>query len=314
MNAHSSAGGGSDPSSNDSMLMMPLKILAWPFLFVARLLYKHWFSYLIGRVLRDENRVYSIKFIWYGDSVYLHPMIWGSVILFFVCKSDTINAGWPLFIWFVLLSLCFLTIMYNFNILKGSILAVSVVAVFGLAYVANSEWDWNPLRMLSDHIVWLKAEVTPGFYVASAYIFSLLICGEVFKSWLFNRVELDESYVYEHRFLQSTSREPIFARGLKRETKDLLELLILGAADIQYRTKSGTKRFKNVPGASLGLGTAIDSMLDYRRKGQINLEKKGQDNSDQARLSDAMHDMADGTYDDGMDDDMGDDGDAGDLS
>jgi len=298
--------------------MLPLKILAWPFIFVGSLLYRHWFSYLIGRVLRDENRVYSIKFIWYGDSVYLHPMIWGSVILFFVTKSGVVGEGWPLFIWFVLLTICFLTIMYNFNILKGAILIVSLVALFGLAYIANSEWDWNPLKIVSQHILWLKAEVSPGFYIASAYVFSLLICSEVLKSWFFNRVELDESYVYEHRFMQGTSREPIFARGLKRETKDLLELLILGAADIQYRTKTGSKRFKNVPGASLGLGAAIDSMLDYRRKGQISLEKKQGDDADQVRLSDAVPDMADGTYDDGMDDDGGDDGgddgDAGDMS
>jgi two-component system sensor histidine kinase KdpD len=85
----------------------------------------------------------------------------------------------------------------------------------------------------------------------------LLIVAEVVWAWMFNRVELDESYVYEHRFLKSTTREPIFARGLKRETRDLLELLILGAGDIEHRTKTGAKRFKNVPGASLGLGRAI---------------------------------------------------------
>ena len=61
------------------------------------MLYKNWLSYLFGRVLRDESRIYSIKFIWYGDSVYLHPMIWGSVVLYFVqtaaAKSGVRPAG-----------------------------------------------------------------------------------------------------------------------------------------------------------------------------------------------------------------------------
>ncbi len=44
------------------------------------------------------------------------------------------------------------------------------------------------------------------------------IAAEVVWAWLFHRVEIDESYVYEHQFLRATTREPIFARGLKRET------------------------------------------------------------------------------------------------
>ncbi len=61
---------------------------------------------------------------------------------------------------------------------------------------------------------------------------------------------------------------------MKRETKDLLELLILGAADIKHRTRTGYRTFKNVPAASLGLGAAIDSMLDFRRPGEIELDRK----------------------------------------
>jgi hypothetical protein len=43
--------------------LMPLKIVAWPFLALCHYFYDHWISYLVGRVLRDEDRVYSIKFI-----------------------------------------------------------------------------------------------------------------------------------------------------------------------------------------------------------------------------------------------------------
>src|SRR3990170_584765 len=112
--------------------LMPLKIIAWPFVALARYLYNHWISYLIGRVLRDEDRVYSIKFIWYGDSVYLHPMVWGSAVLFFVTKSEVFSPGWPLLVWFIALAVCFLTVMYNFDIVKASVLLVCVVAVFSL--------------------------------------------------------------------------------------------------------------------------------------------------------------------------------------
>jgi len=301
-----------DPHSADSEksgMPLPLKILAWPFVFLWNLLYKNWLSYLFGKVLRDENRIYSIKFIWYGDSVYLHPMIWGSVVLFFVVKSGLIGPGWPILIWFIMLCICFLTVIYNFDIFKAGILFVSVAAVFGLAYVSNSEWEWNPLGWVRSYVEGLDVTVSSGFYIASAWIFAFLISAELVWAWLFNRVELDESYVYERRFMQSTTREPIFARGLKRETKDLLELLLMGAGDIQHRTKNGYKRFKNVPGASLGLGRAIDSMLDHRRSGQVKLERKNRDDADQVMPSDAFPDLQDEVDDDGIHDDDGvDDG------
>jgi len=284
------------PSANaDSPLwLLPLKIVAWPFLFVSRVLWRNWLSYVFGSVLRDDRRVYSVKFVWYGESVYLHPMVWGSVILFFVVKSNVFTPGWPLFIWFIMLIVCFLTVMYNFDVFKVGILLISLIAVLSLVYISNLEWHWNPLRIASDHVQGLNVTVSAGFYVIAAYVFAVLIVAEVVWAWLFNRVELDESYVYEHKFLKSTTREPIFARGLKRETRDLLELLILGAGDIEHRTKTGAKRFKNVPGASLGLGRAIDSMLDYRRNDQIDLERKGRrDEGDQAAVTDAMPDLYD---------------------
>ena len=52
--------------------------------------------------------------------------------------------GWPLLIWFVMLAVCFLTVMYNFDVLKAGVLAMCIVAVFSLVYVSNVEWEWNP--------------------------------------------------------------------------------------------------------------------------------------------------------------------------
>jgi len=184
------------------------------------------------------------------------------------------GSGWPLLSWYILLAVCFFTVMYNFDIIKMTVLVVAVIAVVALSYIAIQRWAWNPFTVVHDHIVGLDLTVSAGFYVVSAYVFALLIVNEVVWAWLFHRVEIDESYVYERRFLQGTTREPIFARGLKRETKDLLELLILGAADIQHQTKTGYKRYKNVPGASLGLGAAMDAMLDYRRRDEIEFERK----------------------------------------
>ena len=291
-------------SENKSGLPLPLKILFWPFVFVWKTLYEHWLSYLFGRVLKDEHRIYSVRFISYGDSVYLHPMIWGSLILYVLARSELIGTGWPVLIWYILLCLCFLTVIYNFDIFKAGILIVSIVAVFGLAYISTAKWEWNPLARVGDYVRGLEITVSNTFYIASSWVFAILISVEVIWAWLFNRVELDESYVYERRFMQSTTREPIFARGLKRETKDLLELLIMGAGDITHRTKNGVKRFKNVPGASLGLGRAIDSMLDYRRPGQVQMEAGRHDDSDQVMPSDAFPDTQE---DDGIHDDGGDD-------
>ncbi len=282
-----------EAGSGMDLLLLPLKIIFWPFWALGKVLYGHWFSYVIGRVLRDEDRVYSIRFVWYGDSVYLHPMVWGSLILYVVVKSGVFESQWPLLTWFILLAVCFLTVIYNFNIIRATVLLVCIVAVLSLAYVANSEWEWNFLSVFAVHIKSLNASVEPGFYIIASYVFGMIIATEVFWAWLFNRVEIDESYIYERRFMQSTTREPIFARGLKRETKDLLELLIMGAADITHRTRNGFKTFKNVPGASLGLGTAIDALLDHRRPGQIDLERQRRREGSEAAMDDGMPDAID---------------------
>ena len=284
-------------------------ILLWPLVRLWKVLDRHWLSYLRGAVIKDQDRIYSVRFIWYGDSVYLHPMIWGSLILAGMARTTFFTPGWLLLGWFAVLFVCFLAIMYNFNVVKMAVLGVGLVAAFSLAYVSTVEFSWNPLSAIYGHIAYLEASVSPGFYVASAYMFTFLIGAEVVWAWLFHRVEIDESYVYEHQFLTTSTREPIFARGLRRETKDLLELLLLGAADIRHRTRKGFKRFKNVPFASLWVGTALDRMLDHRRPGQVKLEREaGEHDGEDARLEDAFHGDDDDGNDDGLDDGHDDDG------
>lgn len=300
MNASSQGGRPGERQAGKTWWSRVLRALCWPLVFVWHLLYQNWISYLVGSVRRDEQRIYSVRFIWYGESVYLHPMTWGSLVLYFVVRSGVFAPGWPLLVWFILLMLCFLTVMYNFDIFKVGVLVISLIAVFGIAYVSTSEWQWNPLRGIAEHIRQLNVSVSPGFYVVSCYAFLILIAAEMIWAWLFNRVELDESYVYEHRFMKGTTREPIFARGLKRETKDLLELLILGAADIEHRTKAGQKRFTNVPGASLGLGRAIDQMLDYRSAAETASGRAGHDLDDQVMLEHALPDVQDEPEDDAI--------------
>ncbi len=301
------------PSILYYLFVLPLKIIFWPLTTVFRFLYTNFISYIVGQTVRDANRVYSIKFVWYNDSVYLHPMIWGSLILFGIgtglktpgsFMEGAFDSSWLLLVWFILLGLSYVTIMYNFNVINTAILAVTVLALLGAAYFSTIQWAWNPLQALSIHAKWMTADVTPGFYLASAYVFLGLIVFELIWAWLFHRVEIDESYVYEHQFLKTSTREPIFARALRRETKDLLELLLLGAADIQHRTRNGAKTFKNVPFASLWLGRNIDRMLDHRRPGQIALEKgMGRDSAGEVRPEDAfgedMHDEDGGGWDDG---------------
>ncbi len=283
------------------LVKQPVWLLIWPIVRAVRFVNRHFLQYLFGHVMREDGRVYRIKFIWYADSVYLHPMIWGSVVLYALADAGVVASGWLLLIWLSALVLCYVTIIYNFNVIKSSILVTVVLALLGGAYFSTVEWHWNPLRALASHLAGLDAQVSPGFFLASAYVFFALIISEVVWAWLFHRVEIDESYVYEHQCLQGTSREPIFARGLKRETKDLLELLLLGAADIQHRTRNGVKRFKNVPFASLWLGSAIDSLLDVHRAGQSK-DKKQTDEADQVRITDAIHDeMGDEELDDADD-------------
>ena len=284
---------------------LPIWLFVWPVAGLWRAFYKHFLAYLIGTKVYDRKRVYSVKFVWYGDSVYLHPMVWGSLLLYALAISGAIPAGFLLLAWFAGLAVCYLTIMYNFNVIRTAILGIGLIALFGLAYVATVEFAWNPLTAVSGHVARLEAGVTPGFYIAAAYLFTALIASEVVWAWLFHRVEIDESYVYEHGFLQGSTREPIFARGMKRETKDLLEVLLLGAADIQHRTKNGYKRFKNVPFASLWLGTSIDSLLDHRRKGEIELTSKTDDVAALVRAQDAMSELDDDVDDDGDDGDFG---------
>jgi len=372
-------------SDSSSSKLRWLKLLFIPILWITKLLDKHFVSFIRGRVLKDETRVYSLRFVWYSDSVYLHPMIWGSLVLWFlatnavVVESDDVAAaatgasqaavaegdtaattpsdsataatsdtspaatddagaeagdtdvsgqtdgetegqpaeaqaektgmaawglkpGWLTMVWFISLGVCYMTTMHNFNVLRVAILIVVVLAVLGGSYYATHELELDLLAGVISHLDSLQATVTPGFYLVSAYFFAGLIVCEVFWAWLFQRVEIDESYVYEFRFLMGTAREPIFARGLRRETKDLLELALMGAADITHRTKNGVKRFPNVPFASLWLGLAFDKMLDYRRTGQIELEKRRQkDQSDQARLQDAMEEISEDWQDDAPD-------------
>ncbi|QDU94350.1 hypothetical protein [Lignipirellula cremea] len=287
------------------LFLFPLLCLLWPFRTGLRLLYRNFLSYIFGRVLRDSDRIYSIKFVYYGDSVYLHPMIWGSAAMGFLQQAGWVAPNWLLLVWFILLVVCYVTIMYNFDVVRTAILGVSILALMGGAYFSTIQFTLNPLRALASHIGSLNAEVSPGFYFASAYVFGGLIISDVLWSWLFRRVEIDESYVYEHQFLRTSTREPIFARGLRRETKDLLEMLLLGAGDIQHRTRNGVRRFNNVPFASLWLGTAIDAMLDHRRSGQIKLERKSrQDDADQATVDHAFPDddhELDDDHDDGDD-------------
>ena len=372
-------------SDSSSSKLHWLKLLFIPLVWIAKLLDKHFVSFIRGRVLKDETRVYSLRFVWYSDSVYLHPMIWGSLVLWFlatnavVVESDDVAAaatgasqaavaegdtaattpsdsataatsdtspaatddagveagdtdvsgqtdgetegqpaeaqaektgmaawglkpGWLTMVWFISLGVCYMTTMHNFNVLRVAILIVVVLAVLGGSYYATHELELDLLAGVISHLDSLQATVTPGFYLVSAYFFAGLIVCEVFWAWLFQRVEIDESYVYEFRFLMGTAREPIFARGLRRETKDLLELALMGAADITHRTKNGVKRFPNVPFASLWLGLAFDKMLDYRRTGQIELEKRRQkDQSDQARLQDAMEEISEDWQEDAPD-------------
>ncbi|MFP6676488.1 MAG: hypothetical protein VB878_15495, partial [Pirellulaceae bacterium] len=121
-------------------------------------------------------------------------MIWGGFILAaFAAPIDQTSAvaGWILLSWFILLFVCFLTIMYNFDVIKSAVMLVGVIAILGLAYIANMELAWNPLTSGFDKIKILGASVSPGFYMVSGFVFALMIASEIIWAWLFHRVEID---------------------------------------------------------------------------------------------------------------------------
>ena len=161
------------------MLITPLQIAFWPFASAGNFVHRNFLSYVLGYVVKDKKRIYSIRFVWYGDSIHLHPMIWGSLIMYALTTAGVMTAGWALLSWFVLLFLCYVTILYNFDIIKCVTLAVGVIAFFGAAYFATVELSWNPLAVAADHIRFLDASVSPGFFVAAAYVFLGLIFSEI---------------------------------------------------------------------------------------------------------------------------------------
>ena len=77
-------------SDSSSSKLRWLKLLFIPILWITKLLDKHFVSFIRGRVLKDETRVYSLRLVWYRDSVYLHPMIWGSLILWFLATNAVV--------------------------------------------------------------------------------------------------------------------------------------------------------------------------------------------------------------------------------
>ena len=77
-------------SDSSSSKLRWLKLLLIPLLWISKLLDRHFVSFIRGRVLKDETRVYSLRFVWYSDSVYLHPMIWGSLVLWFLATNTVV--------------------------------------------------------------------------------------------------------------------------------------------------------------------------------------------------------------------------------
>ena len=142
--------------------LWPFWLLAWPFVFAFKNFNKHFLSYIRGQVIRDSRRIYTVKFVWYGDSVYMHPMIWGSGILA-ALSTTAINPGWLLLVWFAGLLVCFMTVMYNFDVIRTMVMAIGLVAFFGLAYIATVEFALNPLTAIRQYVIALNPTVSYGF-------------------------------------------------------------------------------------------------------------------------------------------------------
>ena len=123
------------------LVLLPLSIVFWPLRKAWEAVDRHFLSYLLGRVVRDRRHIYSNRFIWYGDSVYLHPMIWGSLLLSVLTVAGILSTGWALCVWFAALFVCYVKILYNLDILRCGVPGIGIVAFFGMAHVSMVEFE-----------------------------------------------------------------------------------------------------------------------------------------------------------------------------
>ena len=104
---------------------------------------------------------------------------------------------------------------------------------------------------------------TSGFFLMSALFWTIIVIPTVIECWLNRRIELDSKYVQERRFMRSTARYPLFARKVQREVSDMLEWVLLGAADVHIAVQGGARLYRNVPGAGRRLSRPLDDVVDY---------------------------------------------------
>lgn len=239
---------------------------------MARALYyidDRYFSFVRGKVARDvSGRTVHVRFCHYSPIIYLHPLIWGNLILGWLAVAG-VPPGWLMIIWFLGVLVVTVTALCDIDIFRAVSLGLAVLVVLLGAWISTLKLAWNPLVAVAGSVRALEVGVTPGFYFAVAIGTGVLVAGPLLYAWLYKRVEIDRAYVMEYRFLKGVTREQIYARSVKRDPKDLGEILLLGAADIVVNTRAGhVYRYANVPGAGAWLAHAFDTVLDLQESGE----------------------------------------------
>lgn len=226
-------------------------------------------SFVRGQVTRDTyGKAVHVRFCHYSPIVYLHPLVWASLLLGCFATAGA-TPEWLILIWFLLVLVVTMTALEDIDIFRAVSLGLLILVVLLAAWVSTLKFAWNPLATVADVFRSLHVAVTPGFYFAVAMGSGAVVAGPLIYAWLYNRVEIDRAYVMEYRFLKGVTREQIYARAVRRDPKDLGEVLLLGAADIVVNTRSGhVYRYANVPGAAAWLARAFDTVLDVQQPGE----------------------------------------------
>ena len=141
------------------------------------------------------------------------------------------------------------SITLDLNFWKMFGLVASIAGIVAFSYVSSKEFGVDFLAEVGSFLKSLNAEATSGFFLMSGFVWTAIVIPTVVEAWLNRRIELDNKYVQERRFMRSTARYPLFARKVERDVSDMIEWALLGAADVNIAVHGGVRLYKNVPGA-----------------------------------------------------------------
>ncbi|MBN8549108.1 MAG: hypothetical protein J0M12_07335 [Deltaproteobacteria bacterium] len=290
-------------------------------------------SYILGTYKRDPGtgHILWIRWINHHDSIHFHWLVWGSFLLAFlqwaapsVGLQNVITPFGVATAFFLLSLMCLLiyfrdTPIWSFLRLVISLLIIVVADIGirlgmsrldtyfdGLAASGGFGYqllDWTVglfpellkrgiISPLWDGYVWLDPHASPGLWVLFGIGIGLILVPPTFLSIMRNRKEMDSANLREIAFGESDATEPVSMRRSVVLIPDVLEALSF-FGDIDLKVQGGTRRFKNVFGASAWLRHAFAQLREHSTPEELREEARGRSGQgeDAAELvAGAVHD------------------------